>query len=448
MSADILYSNNGTPLMAYGKTFFATTTGAPEEIKTSTSVQKTEDAVKIGDHECVAWGANNDFPQAASITIGKTGVLNTGLRFLQKVVLGQGIFPCRVTGYDEKGNEQLKVINDAELIKFVQGRTVRRYLSNAYRDVLKYGVAFPQLIPNIAGDKFVGINTINALHCRLTKPKNGKIENCIVSGEIPDITDTKTIESYTLLDNYDPLAHLEKLRYANQIAGKSYVYAVRDEWDSNDVYPFPSWWAAKQAGWIDIANKIPAFLAKAYENQITWMWHIKIPYAYWDRRYPPTEYKNKEERQRLIQADMDAIESNLTDTKNANKALFTHYSMGQNGKVEEQWIIEALDNKTKADDKLLTSAAANSEILFSLMVNPNVLGAGMPGGAYAGNSGGSNIREAFLVNIAMAWIDRQNLLDPIEAMLEFNGIKDVQLRFRNTILTTLDSGSGTQKNLA
>ncbi|MEG2278080.1 MAG: hypothetical protein RSC80_09685, partial [Odoribacter sp.] len=74
--------------------------------------------------------------------------------------------------------------------------------------------------------------------------------------------------------------------------------------------------------------------------------------------------------------------------------------------------------------------------------------AGMPGGTYAGNQGGSNIREAFLVNIAMAWLDRQNLLDPIEAMLAFNGIEDVQLRFRNTILTTLDSGAGTTKNMA
>jgi len=209
-----------------------------------------------------------------------------------------------------------------------------------------------------------------------------------------------------------------------------------------------AWWAAKLAGWISIANKIPAFLDKAYENQISWTWHIKIPYAYWDKRYPEKDYKNPEERRQKIQEEMDAIEESLTDTKNANKAIFTHYTIGNNGRPEEQWIIEPLDNKYKADDKLVTSAAANSEILFSLMVNPNVLGAGMPGGTYAGNQGGSNIREAFLVNIAMAWLDRQNLLDPIEAMLEFNGVKDIQLRFRNTILTTLDSGSGTTKNLA
>ena len=55
------------------------------------------------------------------------------------------------------------------------------------------------------------------------------------------------------------------------------------------------------------------------------------------------------------------------------------------------------------------------------------------------------LRESFLVNVAMAWLDRQNILDPIEAMLQFNGIKDIQLRFRNTVLTTLDTGSGTQK---
>ena len=82
----------------------------------------------------------------------------------------------------------------------------------------------------------------------------------------------------------------------------------------------------------------------------------------------------------------------------------------------------------------MTSAAANSEILFSLMVNPNVLGAGMPGGSYAGNQGGSNIREAFLVNIANSYIDRQNILDPLQLYMQFNGAPDdLQLRFRNTI---------------
>ena len=119
-----------------------------------------------------------------------------------------------------------------------------------------------------------------------------------------------------------------------------------------------------------------------------------------------------------------------------------------NGRIEEEWKITPLANKYQGSDNLPISAAANSEILFALMVNPNVLGAGMPGGTYAGNQGGSNIREAFLVNIANSWIDRQNILDPLELFIRMNGLPDCQLRFRNTILVTLDSGSGTKRTLS
>ncbi len=120
-----------------------------------------------------------------------------------------------------------------------------------------------------------------------------------------------------------------------------------------------------------------------------------------------------------------------------------------NGKAEEQWIIQPLDNKLDNKENLITSAAANSEIMFSIMVNPNVMGAGMPGGTYAGNQGGSNIREAYLVNVANAWLDRQTILDPIEIMHRYNGgDESIEWRFRNTILTTLDTGAGTSKVLS
>jgi len=120
-----------------------------------------------------------------------------------------------------------------------------------------------------------------------------------------------------------------------------------------------------------------------------------------------------------------------------------------NGKPEVQGIIKTLENKLGIEQNLVTSAAANSEIMFAMMVNPNVMGAGMPGGTYAGNQGGSNIREAYLVNIANCWLDRQNILDPIELFSRFNGgDENTEWRFRNTVLTTLDTGAGTTKTLS
>ena len=48
-----------------------------------------------------------------------------------------------------------------------------------------------------------------------------------------------------------------------------------------------------------------------------------------------------------------------------------------------------------------------------------------------------------------SWIDRQNILDPLQLYMQLNGApEDLQLRFRNTILTTLDTGAGTSHQLS
>ena len=447
--ADVLFNNRGVPLMAFGSTFFAATAGTPPINTTSVSPDTQNQDITLGKYKVVSWGDANTFPHDAEDIIGKIGVLNTGLKFIRNFTLGQGVFPCRVSGFDNEGNETIEVINDDSLTKLLNSRTIRRYLANAARDYFKFGVAFPELIPSADGKTIAGIDEKNALYCRYIKKKKGIIPGVVISGEWPDTpSDKKDYSIVDMLDVYDPMADLNSRRLTKDVKGNTFIYPLRDEWSNNEYYPLPIWWSAKRAGWIDIASKVPTFLLKMYENQITLKWHVQIPYAYWEKKYPEHGFKSIEDRQAAIQEEMDNIEKNLTGAENANKAIFTMFEANPSGKVEEQWVITALDNKQKDADKLITSAAANSEILFSLMINPNVFGAGMPGGTYAGNQGGSNIREAFLVNIALAWLDRQNLLDPLELMLEYNGITDVQLRFRNTVLTTLDSGAGTQKILS
>ncbi|MGQ1890641.1 hypothetical protein ACT29H_09385 [Thermophagus sp. OGC60D27] len=446
--AEILFDPNGRPLLAHGSGFMATTTGldSVSRKQVSTVSPDLDYTVTVGTKTVASWGDNNDFPNEAEKIINKTGVLNTGLQFIQRFTLGQGIFPCKVEGYDDDGNEVLKVVNDPKITSFVSSRMVRRYMANALRDYLKFGVAFPEVIPNIDASQIVGIDVKNALFARYLEKKNGIIPGVIVSGDWPDSpSDYKTID---LLDPFDPFSHLNGLRILKKIKGKTFIYPLRNEWSNNEYYPVPLWHSAHVAGWTSIAQKVPSFLMKMYENQISFKWHIKIPYAYWERRYPENNFKSLEDRQAAIQAEMDSIEENLTGPENAHKALFSMFEVNPSGRAEEQWEIENLADKNKPTENLVTSAAANSEILFALMINPNVFGAGMPGGTYAGNQGGSNIREAFLVNIALAWLDRQNILDPLELMLEFNGIKDIELRFRNTILTTLDTGSGTQNTLS
>jgi hypothetical protein len=462
---ETLFNKVGIPLMAFGSSAYIKTIKVPSSAAASKTPVESNPVrplyyfMDIGGYKVSPWGRQNNFPQIADELINRIGVLNTGLRFIRNVILGQGIFPCKVKGYDSDGNELLEVINDPKVQAFCASRMVRRYMEKATRDFLKYGIAFPELVPNAAGDQLVGINSINALHSRFTVANSiGEIDSCIVSGwwsgydlipgglTIP--ADPSQYKIIPVLSEYDPAEDLNRRRLDRSFGKGTLIYPMRDSWSNKDYYSAPAWWPTKEAGWLEIAMLIPQFLKKAYENQISWKWHVKIPYAFWDKKFPETEFKTTDERQDTITKYLDALEKNLCAPENANKAIFTFFEIGPGGKAEEQWEIDPLDNKYKDSDQLITSAAANSEILFSLMINPNVLGAGMPGGTYAGNQGGSNIREAFLVNIANSWPDRQNLLDPIECFLRFNGVKDVELRFRNTILTTLDTGAGTKKQLA
>lgn len=451
---DILYNNEGVPLMMHSDIAFYDTKldkqTADERRRVLFPYDDTRhDFIEVAGQRVLSWGKDNLFPWHAAETVRNTTVLNTGLRFLRNLTMGQGIFACKVKGYNDKGDEILQPVEDSSYQRFVGSRMVRRYMEKTLRDFLKVGISAVQFVPNAAGNKIVGLNTINSLHFRFTEPLDALgSQNCVVSGSWDLSPSSYAI--LPLLSDYSPENHAELLRFMGKIKG-GFVYPVRDSWSNDDIYGEPIWWPAYVAGWVDIAHMVPQYLKKAYKNQTTWKWHVQIPYSFWDKKFPITEFKDAALRRQAIDKYMSSIEKNLLGAENAEKPIFTNYAVNEmNGRIEEEWKILPLSNKYSAgQENLVTSAAANSEILFALMVNPNVLGAGMPGGSYAGNQGGSNIREAFLVNIANSWIDRQNILDPLQLYLQLNGAdEDVQLRFRNTILTTLDTGAGTTHQLS
>lgn len=440
---EILFNKAGAPLMLNSTSFFGSTTGAPVRKLVQPFNQNDRYFISVDNYQVIPWGIKNDLPQHMAEKVRNTAVLNTGLKFLRNLTAGQGLYACTITGIDENGNEILSPVQDPTVTEFLKGHVVRRYMEKALRDYFKFGCFFAHFIPNAEGG-LAGLNVLNAFYCRSTVPDSSGNSYSIVSGYWP--LPPAEYEAIPMLNDYDPELYAS-LRMGK--APKGFLWAVRDSWSNEEIYSEPLWLPALLSGWVDIAHMVPSFLLKAYKNQITWKWHIQIPYSYWDQKFPEEDYPDVEGRKSAINKHMDGIEKNLCGAENAEKPLFTNYAVNEaNGRVEEEWKITALDNKYKGGDNLVTSAAANSEILFSLMVNPNVLGAGMPGGSYAGNQGGSNIREAFLVNVANAWIDRENILDPIKLYMKLSGMPDCELRFRNTILTTLDTGAGTKKVLS
>jgi hypothetical protein len=88
--AEILFNGEGVPLMAFGKTYFATTTGSPQVIRPSRSVEELDSTESFNGYRISPWGEANDFPVRALDMIGRTGVLNTEFHPWSRGVSG----PC------------------------------------------------------------------------------------------------------------------------------------------------------------------------------------------------------------------------------------------------------------------------------------------------------------------------------------------------------------------
>ncbi|MDL2312450.1 hypothetical protein LJC68_06195 [Bacteroidales bacterium OttesenSCG-928-B11] len=438
---DIIFNKEGAPLMFLGnKTYGATSDRKPtvqEELLSTFSHNKIEFAY---------WGDNNRYPENALNVIGKTGVLSTALNYKCRCCYGQGVVPMTLTGIDENNKEIFAPVNDKEILNYLRGFSFRNYHTQAFRDLIKIGNCFPIFIFNQTGEKILRVEIVNARHCRLSVDK----KHIVLFGNFAQTFPDENAVVLDVLDESDPFLHLQILKTQGKLKGRAVAFPrIRNYFSNNDYYAAPDWDTAWRSGWIDVAHKIPTFLKKAYQNAMSLMWHIQIPDTFWEVRFPKENHQSTAEREAAINKYLDEFEENLTSEENPAKTLTTGFSLNESGKAEEKWIIERLENEIKAEERLSTSAAANSEILFSLMVNPSVLGAGLPGGPYSGNAGsGSDIREGLLVSLILNYIEKQQVLDPIELMFQYNGVQDVELMYRNIILTTLDTGKSTEEKLA
>lgn len=436
---ETIFNKEGTPLLFLGSACWGGTSRQPDP------QEEVFNKFTFKDVEYACWGSNNRYPEDALDIIGKTGVLSTGLNYKCRCCYGQGVLPVSLAGLDEKNRERYEPVNNPEVLNFLRGYSFRNYHVQAFRDLIKLGNCFPVFVFSADGSRIIRTQTINARHCRLSIDKT----KLILFGEFDRRFPDETAQVIDILDENDPFLHLQILKEQGRLNGRAVAFPrIRNYYTNNDYYGLPDWDTAWKSGWIEVAHKIPTFLKKAYANAMNLMWHIQIPDTYWEKKFPHENFESTADREKAINDYLDAFEEQLTSEENPAKTLTTGFSLNESGKAEEKWVIERLENDIKVEERLSTSAAANSEILFSLMVNPSVLGAGMPGGPYAGNAGsGSDIREGLLVSLILNYIEKQQVLDPIELMMEYNGIHNVELVYRNIILTTLDTGKSTDEKL-
>jgi len=448
-------ASNGNPLLVHKAknstvllsiTNKATGPNLPLDPKQKHKVATPSKDEEEGKREWIPWGANDDFPIVIAKLMRKTTVGRAGLQRLTKYLYGQRIMTYKIEDITESGKETIKMVKVPEWEAIMRNSNFKGLRLINGQDYSYFALAYVEIIFSKDKSKVISIHAHKASHCRFAPAVNGRIQYVYVSGNFPDVK-AADCEKIKVIDMLEYPYQIEEIRNDKT----TFKYIMPLYWPDilNDYYPVVFWDSARESGWLDIAISIPQYKKALFKNQMSLKYHIKVPQDYFRTRWNNWDTMQQDKKDKIVQEIYDELNDMLTGAENAQKTFMSFTSTDKITKQEiGAWSIEVIDDKMKNGSYLPDSAAANSEILFSMGMNPAISGQGNTGGSYSGgaNNGGSNIRESGLDLRSQLRADRDILLTFFDFIKLYNGLDpDVEIGIQDMVLTTLDTGAGTQK---
>ncbi len=448
--------------------------------------------------DVVPWGEDNRFPQNIEKLMLYCGMGKEALNWKVKALYGAGIVPGKITGYSEDGKSEifkpLDIAQYPNVYKFLRSAKLPRFYLEFLVDWVWYANCFPEMILSNDCTLITGMVHQESNNCRYKQMNDkGVVDTMYLShlwgytndelvkfdpqkrvmgaastAQVVNYVDGVYIKQLDVIDMYDPVASLKAIAdtQKNRPDGalRSAILPVHYPSPNKPYYQLATWDGARLSGWLEIAIKIPSLIKNLYNNSFNLKYHVELPEALlWEQAGGKDVWlglkgaegaaKKKQVKKKIL----EELDKFLRGDENAGKTFVSFFSIDQvKGEELGRVKITPLTATNTLDKELLASASANSEILFAMGINPDIIGASMPGGAYGGNKGGSNIREGKLVYDALLTLERQVILEPLYLVRDYNREiggdiqweEDIVFKIRDVELTTLDKNTGTEKKIS
>lgn len=186
-----------------------------------------------------------------------------------------------------------------------------------------------------------------------------------------------------------------------------------------------------------------------YEKQFNFKYLIHIADDYFLHRYGRDVWEefSAEKKEKLRDEMATKIDEEMSGNEAGGKSLISPFFRDKNsGELIKGIQIEEVPQTLVNGEFLPDASAGNSEILFSMGVDPALLGAGIPGGKNLSGSG-SDKREAYTILCARLPRKHARTLKVFRIIQKWNGWNpDYVAKLPNINLTTLDKNpNGQQK---
>lgn len=397
------------------------------------------------ENEVVPWGGNNLYPQDFyNKKFIKNGSAVGGLNALKATHYGTGIQIVKEVKNETSGKIDLvpQFLNDHPEVKaFFRDNKINHFIYSKITDLSLWNISFTEHVISVNFEKIVKTKRHKAAHCRFApQDKTGTIPFVYINTDWSNYKASNTAK-ITYMDPELTPAEIKAICKDKKIYQfmTATIYPMVDE----SYYPKTEWHAVDRSGWMDIANSIPELKKAIFERQLDFKYIIYVSDFYFESFYKDEwESFDSDKRQKLREELSTAIDEHFSGNKNAGGSLISPI-FEDGGKFVKGIEITEVGSQLKEGVHLPDASASNMEILFSMGVDPVIVGA-MNVGSNQGRSG-SDKREAYTILAANLTPRRHYTVDDFELWRDYNGWDtDLLAVFPSVNLTTLDKNPNGQ----
>lgn len=303
-----------------------------------------------------------------------------------------------------------------------------------------------------------GIRYRSAHICRLErKDKNGRINYVYVSNRFLDsrvftgsasekAEDTLEMIAIPALDPQSPLTDLERIvretRKANGSIRKRptrFILPIAYPSAGRPYYPVPAWQSIFSGDIYEYLMTMISDRNKRRKNSNVIGRILYLNNEYMERLYFQRKADTPDDKLKVFNELRNQINSFLEDRDNTGKPLVAYTFTGTDGKVYESWKIVEIEanNKQTAEANQKELAEISSIVFFAFGLDSRLVG-NTPGDVTS--SGGTDLRERFLLKQVQMSPMQQLMLMPLYLMKAFNDLDEhLEFEIPREVLTTLDN---------
>lgn len=393
----------------------------------------------------VRWGFDDRLPYDVMRMIGADEVMSGNKLFNVLACYGAGL------RYSAKDGAQLP--DEAE--DFVFRNSLKKFFLEQVTDMKHFYFAVSVIVMSPSGDRIMRLRHKEACYARFSEADaSGRIPRVYFADFENGSLLSEDIESVLLLDEDDPLSHLEVLmgRRAGDdgklaVRTNDRVFAVLCKFPTvgNRYYPVPYYSSLFRGNWYEIKRMIGIGKRTKLKNSCGLRYLVEINEDFWKKLFMKRGVSDREAQARLERQTKEEITNFLSGIENTGKALYSGFYKTPTGEEVSMIKIKPIDTKTEGGDWASDLEEASNVLCFADGVHPNLIGA-TPGKGGANNSG-SDKRELFTLKQSLETAFHDVLLLPHHLVIRYNGWKGVRAEVPMITLTTLDKHKDAQESV-